>query len=137
MNHAAVQAFLERFIALARTDADIAAAALVGSWARGTANDASDVDLVVVVEDLDPWFADADWTALFGAVESIADEDWGLVQSRRVHYLEGLEVEFGFTTAAWAAPPLDPGTARVVADGIRILYDPGGRLAALRVYGAG
>ena len=57
-----------------------------------------------------------------------SNEDWGLVQSRRVHYADGPEVEFGLTTTKWAALPLDPGTRQVVADGFEILYDPDGLL---------
>lgn len=52
------------------------------------------------------------------------------MQSRRVHYREGPEVEFGLTSPAWAHLPLDAGTVRVVRDGFRVLHDPDGLLAA-------
>jgi tRNA nucleotidyltransferase (CCA-adding enzyme) len=46
-----VDRLLERAAALARARDDVRAAALVGSWARGAATAASDVDLVVLVDD--------------------------------------------------------------------------------------
>ncbi len=36
----------------------------------------------------------------------------------------GLTAEFGITMTAWAAVPLDAGTARVLGDGARAIYDP-------------
>jgi hypothetical protein len=47
---------------------------------------------------------------------------------------DGLEVEVGIAEPVWAATdPVDPGTRRVVTDGLRILHDPDGRLAALAI----
>ena len=51
-------------------------------------------------------------------------EDYGAVKSRRIHYHDGLEVEFGVTGRGWAQTPLDPGTRSVLAAGARVLYDP-------------
>jgi hypothetical protein len=51
-------------------------------------------------------------------------EDWGLVQSKRVPYADGTEVEFGFTTRRWASiNPVDLGTKAVVSGGILVLWD--------------
>ena len=37
----------------------------------------------------------------------------------------GLEVEVGIAAPSWAATdPVDPGTRRVVEEGMRIIYDP-------------
>jgi hypothetical protein len=56
----------------------------------------------------------------------------GPLTERRLQLEGGLEVEVGLTEPAWAATdPVDPGTRRVVTDGMRILHDPDGRLAAL------
>ena len=62
-------------------------------------------------------------------------EDYGLVQAIRVFY-GSLEVEFGITAEAWAQIPIDEGTAGVINDGLWILYDPEGRLAAAKVFAA-
>ena len=50
-----------------------------------------------------------------------------LVQSIRVFY-GAVEAEFGITDRAWAELPIDPETASVINDGMRILYDPERRL---------
>ena len=39
-----------------------------------------------------------------------------------------MEAEFGVTDQAWAQLPIDPETASVMNNGLRILYDPEGRL---------
>jgi len=125
-------AFLEAFSAWAAQRPDVRALALVGSWARGTARPDSDVDLVLIVRDPAAYLHDAGWLAAFGALEQASPEDWGLVQAWRVRYRNGLEAEVGITSAAWAAvDPPDPGTARVVHDGLRVLDDREGLLAVL------
>jgi hypothetical protein len=40
----------------------------------------------------------------------------------------GLQVELGLVPPHWAALPLDPGTAKVLRDGCKILYDREGIL---------
>ena len=47
-------------------------------------------------------------------------------------YADGLEAEFGLTSQRWlAVDPIDPGTERVVKDGLRVLMDKTGHLARL------
>lgn len=123
-----VSRFLEQFVSWAADRADVHAVGLAGSWARGTATPDSDVDLVVIVEDVPSLLNEDDWLTQFGDVASTVNEDWGLVQSKRAHYVDGLEVEIGLTTLRWAAVPLDPGTSQVVTDGFDVLYDPEGLL---------
>ncbi len=83
------------------------------------------MDVVLVVRDPGRFFLSSDWVKSFGTVESFRDEDWGRLRSRRVYYVTGLEVEFGFTAADWASTdPVDPGTKRVVSGGLRCVYDP-------------
>lgn len=79
---------------------------------------------MIVVDDVDVRMGEDDWMLSFGGIESIVDEDWGAVQSRRVHYTSGVEVEFGLATSDWATVPLDQGTARVLSGGFRLLHDP-------------
>lgn len=126
-----VETFLRGFAAWVRDQPGVRGAALVGSWARGTPRPDSDVDLVVVVDDVGAWLDDADWIASFGTSASAVVEEWGRVRSLRVHYVDGLEVDFGFTTTEWARAPLDAGTLAVVAGGFRVLYDPDGVFAEL------
>jgi len=106
--------------------------ALVGSHARGTARPDSDIDVVVLVDEPAHYLSAAGWVERFGTATHISDEDWGLVQSRRVRYADGKEVEFGFTAPSWAhTNPVDPATAAIVAKGLKILHDPNGMLRAL------
>lgn len=127
------ETLIEQFTQWARVQSAIRAVALVGSWARGAAQADSDVDLVIAADVPQIYLDDDAWVAAFGRVQRIEHEDWGLVQSKRVFYAGGLEVEFGLTTLIWTqTQPLDPGTAAVVRDGMKILYDPEGRLQALQ-----
>jgi hypothetical protein len=90
------------------------------------------VDLVVLCDEPDCLLTDRAWLGVFGEAAAVSVEDWGAVTSLRVRYAGGLEVEWGLGRPSWAATtPLDAGTARVVADGFRPLYDPEGLLAAL------
>ena len=102
--------------------------ALVGSWARGSARDDSDVDLVVLIEtENDDWVAE-----LAPGAELVRRRDWGPITERRLRLPSGLEVEVGLATPSWAAiDPVDAGTRRVVADGLRAVYDPQRLLAEL------
>jgi Nucleotidyltransferase domain len=129
---ARIERVLERAVAWARRQPDIRGLALVGSWARGSARADSDVDLVVLTSRPDRYLADDGWTAALGDARVVHTQAWGPLTERRL-LLEGdLEVEVGITGPAWAASdPVDPGTRRVVTDGLRILHDPDGRLAAL------
>lgn len=108
----------------------ILATALVGSFARGTATDDSDIDLILITEQPHVYLQDNQWLEAFGHVLKVGIEDWGLVQSKRAFYEGNLEVEFGITTPQWAATnPLDSGTRRVLADGVRVLSDRFGLLS--------
>lgn len=127
-----ISAFLSHVTDWATAANGIAGVLLVGSFARGTAHAESDVDLVIMGANPDDYLTDIAWLHLFGEVTRLEHEDWGLVQSLRVFYQDGLEVEFGLTAPIWAEiDPLDEGTRRVVADGAWILVDKDSRLAAL------
>jgi hypothetical protein len=67
----------------------------------------------------------ADWVLSFDPrARLIRDQDWGPLRERRVRLHSGLHVELGVVPPSWAALPLDPGTARVLRHGCRVLYDP-------------
>jgi hypothetical protein len=123
---------VERFVEWANQRPDVVGAALVGSHARGDARPGSDVDLIVLTPAPDAYVDDHEWVRAFGTVESIDTQRWGAVTSLKVRYARGPEVELGITTPAWASTdPVDPGTARVVRDGFRVLFDPTGALGRL------
>jgi uncharacterized protein len=133
-----VEELLERVTSWARRRPDIRGVALVGSWARGTARADSDVDLVVLTSRRDRYLDADGWTAARGATRLLRTQAWGPLTERRLLLEGGLEVEVGIAEPSWAATdPVDPGTRRVVTDGLGILHDPDGRLAALAAAAAG
>ncbi len=127
-----ISAFMNKLNQWLAGQAAIEAVLLVGSFARGTAREGSDVDLVIITSNPQTYLQDDRWIETFGSPTRIEHEDWGLLQSKRVFYASGLEVEFGITPPAWAATaPVDAGTRQVVTDGAAIISDPHGLLAAL------
>lgn len=113
------------------------ALAIAGSWARGAARPDSDLDLIVLTDDLPGWTTGAGW---LGALEPWPDdlvftnaslETHGAARSWRI-WLGAAELELNFADINWAdIAPVDPGTRRVVSDGLRILIDKDGLLDAL------
>ena len=127
---------LERSIrSWAEARPDIRAVLVVGSWARGAATMASDLDVVVLTDEKSPYTERDDWIeAAVGEAAAICRRaEWGpLLTERRIRLRSGFEVEFGFAPTNWAATdPLDPGTVGVVRDGCWPLHDPQGLVAAL------
>lgn len=110
---------------------DITGLVLVGSYARNEARPDSDIDLVLLTANPQALLEDVSWVSQFGEVESRETEYWGRVTSIRVHYRNGLEVEFGISTPDWASVPVDEGTRRVVTDGMMVLLDRERKLADL------
>lgn len=124
------QKFIETFAKWANQQSSISGALLVGSQARGTAREDSDVDLVLIVSNPSEYLQSDDWIKAFGESSDIRHEDFGLVQSRRAFFGDGIEVEFGITTLKWLkTDPIDAGTKRVMSDGYRVLDDKAGLIA--------
>lgn len=113
----------------AQRDDRVVAAGLCGSHARGEARPDSDVDFCIVTPEPRSLLDDRAWIYELGADARVAGpvEDYNLVQSVRVFY-GATEAEFGVTDQAWMQPPIDHETAGVMNDGLRILFDPEGRL---------
>lgn len=137
METAAAVEFVRQVANWAQAEEGVVGVALVGSYARGEARPDSDLDFVIIATDPSSYTDDPSWINSFGEAASCRTEDWGILTSLRVFYQAGQEVEFGISSLAWAAIPPDSGTARVVADGMRVLYDPHGRLARLQAEVAG
>ena len=120
-----------------RRDDRVLAAGICGSYARGEARPDSDIDFCILTADPDALLEDHSWIYCFGSDARVAElvEDYNLVQSIRVFY--GVtEAEFGVTDQAWMQLPIDRGTAGVMNDGLRILYDPEGHLERAVAYAA-
>lgn len=106
--------------------------ALVGSWARAAGRGDSDVDLIVLTAEPPALLDDRSWFAAFGKdAVLVGERNFGLVQERRLRRPDGLEVEVGVASPAWAAVPPDAGTSQVVRDGLHVLFDPEHLLADL------
>ena len=131
------QQFIDRVAQWATSREDVLGVALVGSHARGDARADSDIDFVLVCSDPSQYLADPAWISTFGNPQEVSVEDWGRVQSVRVFYRSGPEVEFGITGTAWTELPPDPGTAAVIEDGVSILLDRVGLLSRLQKFQRG
>ena len=129
---AAVNDVLESARAMAGAEPSVRAVALVGSCARRTAGPESDVDLIILTTDVARLGRRRDWFTHFGSVELHRQRRFGDVAERRLRRPDGVEIEIGLASPAWAAVgPLDAGTARVVREGFAIVFDPDGLLARL------
>lgn len=112
---------------------EIVAVAFVGSWARGTATEGSDLDVVVLTEAVSEFLEDDCWLReVAPSGKLVHTADWGAIQERRVRLPSGLEIELGLGEPSWAGTsPVDAGTEAVVRDGLSPIYDPRGLLAGL------
>ena len=105
---------------------------LVGSYGRDLPRQESDIDLIFLVEEKERYLTDLRWTDGLNPLGKIAREEWGALTALRVIRASGPEVELGLVNLSWAnMNPLDPGTERVLRNGVKILYDPNGILGQL------
>ncbi len=130
-----VNRFLNRFTDWARARSDISGLALVGSYARNTPTETSDVDLVLITTQPDHYLTDPGWIHYFGQVDRWQVEDNGRLTSIRVWYKDSLEVEYGVTDESWAALSLDEGTREVISGGLQVLFERGNILSRHQIVG--
>ena len=110
---------------------DVVGLLLVGSCARNAARPESDVDLVLLTRD-ESQYSDNAWAHELALGKLIRIQSWGPISERRFATASGLEVEINIGSPDWAQTnPVDPGTRRVVTDGVRPLHDPDAVLASL------
>jgi hypothetical protein len=116
----------------ANVDDSVLALALVGSYARKQARPDSDIDFLIICEDVALLEKDILWADKFGVIKSYTKEHWGIVTSIRVFYTDGQEIEFSLAPKSWADIPVDAGTRRVVKDAMIILKDTDNILGKLK-----
>jgi len=120
--------FLEQLASWGRDRADVHAVVLVGSQARADvpADEFSDFDVGLVVEDVAPYSDSAKWLDVFGDVllTFVEPAAVGGLLERRALFVSGLEVDFALVPARVVGGLSgNPGAAAVLARGYRLLYD--------------
>lgn len=84
-----------------------------------------DVDLVILTQQPHELLIERNWVRSFGEPITESLEDYGLLKSIRVRYID-LEVEFGIASITW---PLDVGSRQVIDDGMQVLFERGSVLS--------
>ena len=115
--------FLIEFKEYAENTLHIEAVVMVGSFARGTNRENSDLDLVILSSDKSGMIADSSFVQKFGKVNKKQIEYYGACTSIRVWYEDGKEIEFGIVEPSWIEKPLDIGTKKVLSDGYQVIVD--------------
>ena len=132
----AVNAVVGHAAQWAKSQPDVSTVVVVGSYSYGRPRMGSDVDLVVLSRRTAEHLVDLAFIEKIAPGGRVIRRDqWGAMSERRVRLANGLVVEFGLTTPDWAALPLDPGTAKVLSDGCKIVVDDGTVTAALQSIG--
>ena len=118
-----LEKFLDELKKYAKNTSHIESIIIVGSYARGTNNDSSDLDIVIITSNKNGMIENQDFVQKFGAVSKQQTEYYGACTSIRVWYKDGKEVEFGIVEPSWISVPLDTGTYRVLSDGYKVVID--------------
>ena len=118
-----LETFINKLKEFAANTPHIESVLIVGSYARGTNKEDSDLDLVIVTSDKTRMVANQEFVEHFGPIKKKQTEHYGACTSIRVWYENGMEVEFGIVEPSWIAKPLDAGTYQVLSDGYRIIVD--------------
>jgi aminoglycoside 6-adenylyltransferase len=123
-----VPGFLDQMTRWAADQADVHAAVLLGSHARLElpADAASDVDVVLFVDEPSRYLRDDSWLRRFGEplLSFVEPTAVGGFEERRVLFRDGLEVDLAVIPAE-AARAIPPDASGVFARGFRVLYDDG------------
>ena len=130
----AYEDLIARFVQWALTEDNLRAALVIGSRARTDhpADAWSDLDLIILANDPEPYWASADWLHHIGVpwltfIESLHD---GRGFERRVLFEGGLDVDFVPSPVEFFRQMLDTGLLPDVADllhrGVRFLVDKEG-----------
>ncbi len=102
---------------------------LVGSRARGEADEHSDHDFVLVVDDPEPYLSGVDWVRAIGEplVSFVEPAATGDIEERRVLFADGADADFSLLPASRVAEVLArDDVAPVLARGVRVLLDKDG-----------
>ena len=115
--------FLKDIKKWAENEEQVESIIVVGSYARGTYKETSDIDIVIVTSNKKEMLKNQNFIKLFGDVNKSQIEYYGACTSVRVWYKDGKEVEFGIVNPTWIEKPLDIGTNKVLNDGFKVIID--------------
>ena len=115
--------FLNALKEYAENTSYIESVIVVGSYARGTNKENSDLDIVIITSKKAEMVGNQEFTQNFGKIDKKQTEYYGACTSIRVWYEGGKEVEFGLVEPSWISVPLDAGTYKVLSDGYKIIID--------------
>lgn len=115
--------FFNKIKEYARNTSHIESIIIVGSYARGTNKENSDLDIIVITSNKSGMIVNQDFTQEFGEVYKQQTEYYGACTSIRVWYKDGKEVEFGIVEPSWSSMPLDTEPYQVLSDGYKVIID--------------
>lgn len=115
--------FISKLKEYAENTSHIESVLIVGSYARGTNKENSDLNIVIVTSNKSDMITNQDFTQEFGEVYKQQTEYYGACTSIRTWYGDGKEVEFGIVEPSWVTIPLDTGTYQVLSDGYKLIVD--------------
>ena len=115
--------FINKLRDFSMNNAEIESVIIVGSYARGTNEKESDLDLCIITPAKNKMVETPDFVKEFGTVQNMRTECYGACTSIRAWYESGLEVEFGIVDPSWLSIPLDSGTRKVLSDGYKVIVD--------------
>lgn len=115
--------FISQLKKYAENISHIESVLVVGSSARGTNKENSDLDIVIITSNKSEMITDQGFIQEFGEVYKQQTEYYGACTSIRAWYCDGKEVEFGIVEPSWVTTPLDAGTCQVLSDGYKIIVD--------------
>jgi hypothetical protein len=96
---------------------------LVDSYGNGENREDSHVDLQLITTTPKLYIDNPSFVNNFGVVVQSKIEKHGIVNSIRIWYSNGLEVEFRITTPIWISTPLEEDTRKVLSNGYKVIID--------------
>lgn len=118
-----IESFINDLKEFAANTSYIESIIIVGSYAKGTNKESSDLDIVIITPNKSEMVKNQDFVQNFGEVAKKQTEYYGACTSIRVWYKNGQEVEFGIVEPSWIEKPLDIGTNKVLSDSYKIVID--------------